>query len=312
MNGPFCVVVNPSAGGGRALRVLPAATAALDEAGAAYQVSQSASLDHARELADSAARRGDVVVAVGGDGMAGALAGAVASAGGMYGIVPAGRGNDFARALGLPLAAADAARVLAGGQVTTMDLIGVGVPGQPEATVALSVYLGLPSIAGEIANRSRLLRGPMVYPAAALRALARWKPAAFRVDPGGREPIPGGDFAAYAVVIANCAYFGGGMKVAPPAQMDDGILDIITMRHSSRLAFIRVLLKIKDGTHVTLPQISLDRAAEVTVTVDRAMPAAADGEALPGASPLPAGTPLRIRALPRALRVITGSGHSGP
>jgi diacylglycerol kinase (ATP) len=312
VNGPFCLVVNPSAGGGRALRVLPAATAALDQAGAAYQVSQSASLDHARQLADSAARRGDVVVAVGGDGMAGALAGAVAGAGGMYGIVPAGRGNDFARALGLPRAAADAARVLAGGQVTTMDLIGVGVPGQPESIVALSVYLGLPSIAGEIANRSRLLRGPMVYPAAALRALARWKPAAFRVDPGGLGPIPGGDFAAYAVVIANCAYFGGGMKVAPPARMDDGILDIITMRHSSRLAFIRVLLKIKDGTHVTLPQISLDRAAEVTVTVDRAMPAAADGEALPGASPLPAGTPLRIRALPRALRVITGSGHSGP
>ncbi len=311
MNGPFCLVVNPSAGGGRALRVLPAATAALDEAGAAYQVSQSASLDHARELADSAARRGDVVVAVGGDGMAGALAGAVAGTGGIYGIVPAGRGNDFARALGLPLAAADAARVLAGGQVTTMDLIGVGVPGQPEATVALSVYLGLPSIAGEIANRSRLLRGPMVYPAAALRALARWKPAAFRVDPGGRDGIPGGDFAAYAVVIANCAYFGGGMKVAPPAQADDGILDIVTMRHSSRLAFVRVLLKIKDGTHVTLPQISLGRAAEVTVTVDRAMPAAADGEALPGASPLPAGTPLRIRALPRALRVITG-GHPGP
>jgi len=311
MNGPFCLVVNPCAGGGRASRILPAATAALDEAGAAYQVSRSASLDHARELAGTAARRGDVVVAVGGDGMAGALAGAVAAADGMYGIIPAGRGNDFALALGLPGDAADAARVLAGGQVRAMDLIGVSVPGQPEAIVALSVYLGLPSVAGQIANRSRLLRGPAVYPVAALRALARWKPAAFRVEPGGRDGIPGGDFAAYAVVIANCAYFGGGMKVAPPAQPDDGILDIVTMRHSSRLAFLRVLLRIKDGTHVTLPQISLGRAAEVTVTVDRAMLAAADGEALPGAAPLPAGTPLRIRALPRALRVITGS-HAGP
>ena len=151
----------------------------------------------------------------------------------------------------------------------------------------------------------------MVYPVAALRALARWKPAAFRVEPGGRDGIPGGDFAAYAVVIANCAYFGGGMKVAPPAQPDDGILDIVTMRHSSRLAFLRVLLKIKDGTHVTLPQISLGRAAGVTVTVDRDMLAAADGEALPCAAPLPAGTPLRIRALPRALRVITGA-PAGP
>jgi len=311
MSGPFFLVVNPAAGGGRALRVLPEVAAALGEAGASCQVSRSASLDHARELADSAARRGDVVVAVGGDGMAGALAGAVAAADGTYGIIPAGRGNDFALALGLPGDPAAAARALAGGQVKTIDLIGAGIPGQPEVIVALSVYLGVPSIAGEIANRSRLLRGPVVYPVAALRALARWTPASFRVEPGGQDGIPGGDFAAYAVVIANCAYFGGGMKVAPPAQADDGILDIVTMRHSSRLAFVRVLLKIKDGTHVTLPQISLGRAAEVTVTVDRAMPAAADGEALPGASPLPAGTPLRIRALPRALRVITG-GHPGP
>jgi len=318
MNGPFCLVVNPAAGGGRALRLLGGATAALDEAGAAYQVSQSASLEHARDLASAAARRGDVVVAVGGDGLAGALAGAVSAAGGTYGIIPAGRGNDFALVLGLPPGPAAAASVLVSGQARSMDLIGVGVPGQPEAVVALSVYLGVPSVAGEIANRTRLLRGPTVYPLAALRALARWTPAAFRVEPGGQDGIaggqeelpggqdgiPGGSFAAYAVVVANCPYFGGGMKVAPPAMVDDGVLDVVTMRHGPRLAFIRALLKIKDGTHVALPQISVGRAAEVTVTVDRDMLAAADGEALRAAAPLPAGTPLRIRVLPRALRVI--------
>lgn len=325
MNGPFYLVVNPAAGGGRALRLLGGATAALDEAGAAYQVSQSASLEHARDLASAAARRRDVVVAVGGDGLAGALAGAVSAADGTYGIIPAGRGNDFALVLGLPPGPAAAASVLVSGQARSMDLIGVGVPGQPEAVVALSVYLGVPSVAGEIANRTRLLRGPAVYPLAALRALARWTPAAFRVEPGGQEDlsgdqdgipggqeelpggqdgIPGGSFAAYAVVVANCPYFGGGMKVAPPAMVDDGVLDVVTMRHGPRLAFIRALLKIKDGTHVALPQISVGRAAEVTVIVDRDMLAAADGEALRAAAPLPAGTPLRIRVLPRALRVI--------
>jgi diacylglycerol kinase family enzyme len=82
------------------------------------------------------------------------------------------------------------------------------------------------------------------------------------------------------------------------------------MRHGPKLAFISTLLKIKDGTHVTLPQIGVGQAAEVTVTVDRPMLAAADGEALPCAAPLPAGAPLRIRVLPRALRVITPSGDS--
>jgi diacylglycerol kinase (ATP) len=310
MNGPFCMVVNPAADGGRALRLLGAATAALAEAGAAFQVIRSASLDHARELAGAAAQRGDVVVAVGGDGLAGALAGAVSAAGGSYGIIPAGRGNDFARVLGLPADPAAAARLLAGGQVRAMDLIGVGVPGQPEATAALSVYLGVPSQAGEIANRARLLRGPVVYPVAALRVLARWKPATFRIGPGGLAGIPDGAFAGYAVVVANCAYFGGGMKVAPLAEIDDGILDVVTMRHGPKLAFIRTLLKIKDGTHVTLPQIGVGQAAEVTVTVDRPMLAAADGEALPCAAPLPTGTSLRIRVLPRALRVITPSGDT--
>ena len=305
MDGPLCLVVNPAAGGGRASRTLQAAVAALDAAGVSYQVSRSASLDHGRELADRAARRGDVVVAVGGDGMAGALAGAVSGAGGILGIIPAGRGNDFALALSLTAGPAAAARALAGGQIRIIDLIGVSVTGQAETIVALSVYLGVPSVAGEIANRTRLLRGPMVYPAAALRAVARWTPASFRVEAGGQDGIPRGDFAAYAVVVANCAYFGGGMRVAPAARMDDGILDVVTMRQGPRIAFIRALLKIKDGSHVTLPQISAGQAAEVTVTVDRDMLAAADGESLPFAAPLPAGLPLRIRALPGALRVIT-------
>ena len=88
---PLCLVVNPAAGGGRALRTLATATVALDGAGARYQVQPSASLAHARELAAAAAQRGEVTVAVGGDGLAGALAGAVSEAGGIMALIPAGR-----------------------------------------------------------------------------------------------------------------------------------------------------------------------------------------------------------------------------
>jgi diacylglycerol kinase (ATP) len=86
------------------------------------------------------------------------------------------------------------------------------------------------------------------------------------------------------------------------------MLDIVMMRHGPRLAFLRVLLRIRDGGHVTLPLVSLDRAATVTLTMDRALPAAADGETLPWAGPLPAGTPLTIRVLPAAVSVLVPAG----
>jgi YegS/Rv2252/BmrU family lipid kinase len=300
MNGPFCLVVNPAAGRGRSLRALSAVSASLDAAGATYEVSEAASLDHAREIATRAAGLGHVVVAVGGDGTAGPLAAVAAGAGARYGIIPAGNGNDFARVLGIPFDAAAAGRALTGGQERQVDLVAVSTAGQAEIVVAGSVYAGVPSVAGEIANRTRWLRGPAVYPVAALRALAGWEPAAFRVEVGGQER----EIAGYAVVVANSAYFGAGMKVAPSAEIDDGLLDVLVMRHAPRLAFLRVLLRIRNGTHIGLPQISHERSREVTVTVDRDLPAAADGDTLPWAAPLRAGTTLRIRALPGALRVL--------
>jgi len=309
-------VVNPAAGGGRALRTLATATAALDGASARYQVQPSASLAHARELAAAAAQRGEVTVAVGGDGLAGALAGAVADAGGVMALIPAGRGNDLARELGLPPGAAAAAAAILDGQQAELDLLGLSIPGQPEETAVLSAYLGLPSVAGEIANRSRLIRGPATYPVAALRALARWRPVSFRVEqtggPGGPVAgIPAGEFPGYGVVLANSRFFGGGMQVCPPARTSDGCLDVVVMHHATKAAFLRVLLQIRDGTHVSLPQVALGQAAAVTVTAGTALPVAADGETLPWGSPLAAGVPLRARVRRGALKVVVPAapGH---
>ena len=294
------LIVNPTAGRGRVRELLPVAVRALTAAGIDFEVTESASLAHAAELAAAAAGSDRAIIAVGGDGMAGALAGAAARLGGRYGIVPAGRGNDLARVLGIPSEPGAAAALLAAGPTRQIDLIGVSVPGQPEIIVAGSVYLGVPSVAGEIANNTRWIPGSAVYTVAALRAVARWQPSTFSLrGTSGRH-----DFAGYAVVIANSAYFGAGMKVAPPAEIDDGVLDLVLMRHGPKIAFVRALTKIKDGSHTALDQVSLERDTDLTVTIDRAMPVAADGEVISFAAPLPAGTPVRIRALPGALTVI--------
>jgi diacylglycerol kinase (ATP) len=278
----------------------------LEAAGATYLVTESASLDDARQLAGRAAHLGHVVVAVGGDGTAGALAGVVASTAGRYAIIPAGRGNDLARVLGIPSDAEAAARVLLSGQARTVDLIGVTAPGHAEIMVAGSVYAGIPSVAGELANRSRWPPGAAAYPAAALRALARWRAVTFRAEIG--RPGPGRvvhEYSGFAIVIANAAYFGAGMHVAPPAVMDDGQLDVVMMRDGSKLALVRVLARIRGGGHLALPQVSLVPGRDLTLTISADLPVAADGETLPCAAPLAARTPLRVRAIPGALTVLT-------
>jgi YegS/Rv2252/BmrU family lipid kinase len=300
----FSLIVNPAAGRGRARRAVSQAATVLAAEGADYKITESASLPDAARLAAEAATAGRTVVAVGGDGTAGVLAGAASRAGAVYGIIPAGRGNDLARMLGIPADPAAAARALLTSQARTVDLIGVSVPGHDEAIVAGSVYLGVPSVAGEIANGTRILRGPAVYTLAALRAVATWRPATFSLQGrGGAHEFPG-----YAVVAANSAFFGAGMHVAPAARIDDGELDLILMRHAPKVTFLRCLTKIKDGSHVELEAVSVLRDTDVTLTIDRALPVAADGETLAFAAPLPAGAELRIRVLPAALTVLAPGG----
>jgi YegS/Rv2252/BmrU family lipid kinase len=307
MSGPLCLVLNPVAGHGRALRYLPAALDEIAEQEAGVRLCESSSLGHAAEAAAEAAARGETVVAVGGDGLVGALAGALAGTGGVLGIIPAGRGNDFARMLGIPAEPGAAARVIRSGGAQQVDLIGVRAGDAPEVTVAGSVYLGIVSEGGEIVNRTRWLRGQLAYQLAGLRALLGWQQARFTVDPG---PADGGprEFAGYCVVAANSGYLAAGTNAAPAADVTDGLLDIITVDDGRKLSFVQVMLRAAKGSHLALDQVAAARAASVTVQADRPMPAAADGETLASADPLPAGVPLRIRALPGALQVIRPGG----
>jgi diacylglycerol kinase (ATP) len=312
MGNSFCLVVNPAAGRGRCKQHLPGILDVLASARATVRVSETGSLGHATELADGAAGRGETVVAVGGDGLVGTLAAAVSGAGGQLGIIPAGRGNDFAHMLGIPARPVDAAAALLTGEPRAVDLIGVRAGDGPEQVVAGSVYLGVVSEGGEIANRSRLTAGPLGYQLAGVCALLGWQPATFTLEPGpagGPQGCPG-----FTVVIANCGYLAAGVKAAPAADVSDGQLDVIIVGDGRKLSFLRVMRRASHGTHVELAQVTAYQAAAVTVSTDRAMPAAADGETLACAAPLAAGQPLRVRALPGALRVIApadGSAQDG-
>ncbi|HEU5006278.1 MAG TPA: acylglycerol kinase family protein, partial [Jatrophihabitantaceae bacterium] len=159
----FTALVNPIAGGGRAAQRWAPIEALLRAAGADVRAEPTRSREHGADLAASAAAAGRVVVAVGGDGLVRDVAGGVVRAAGTapgaaMAIVPAGRGNDLARKLGLPSAPDAIARLLITGQPRALDVIdagGVIVPG--------NVYAGIDAVANERINNSRMLPGLLAY-----------------------------------------------------------------------------------------------------------------------------------------------------
>ncbi|HEY7488902.1 MAG TPA: diacylglycerol kinase family protein [Streptosporangiaceae bacterium] len=294
MTRTFTAIVNPTAGdsgSAGAAALLPVARL-LREAGAEVAVEYSRGLDHAGTLAREAAGRGDVVLGVGGDGMAGCVGGAVAGTGALFGIVPAGRGNDFARQLGLPVGAGELAALLLEGEPRQVDAIEVTGP-SGKTTVLGSVYAGVDAVANRNANKSRLLRGSAAYYVGALRAVIAWRPASYRITVDGEVHERRG----YTVVTANSGYYGFGLHVAPDARVDDGVLDVVIIKHAPKPLFFAVMRELESGSHVRRPQVEMLRGREVRVEAERELPYGADGELV--------GTlPVTARVLPGALRVL--------
>ena len=286
--GPYLLLVNPSAGGGRVGEILPRATAAMDAAGLEYRTVMTTGLEHGCDEATAAAAEGMTPVVISGDGLIGQIGGALAGTGATMGVIPGGRGNDFARVLGIPDDPAGAVAALAGGASREID---VGeVNGRRFLCIA---SCGFDSDANRIANEARFIRGQLVYAYAALRALIAWKPATFTITLDGRRR----DLVGYSVAAANSRAYGGGMFIAPDAELDDGLLDVVTTAKVGKLRFLVNLPKVFSGKHVENPEVSVSRAAEVLIEADRPFAVYADGEHL-------ADLPATVRVLPRALRVI--------
>jgi len=288
MDRPVHLIVNPSAGAGRAARLLPDVEAALRAHGLAFRVERTTSIEHARELARAAREAGAVAAAMGGDGLAGAVAGEVKGTGALMAVLPGGRGNDLARKLGIGHDPVAAVGFLAAGRERRID---VGEAGGRTYVGILSA--GFDSEVNRIANGTRLPLGTQVYAYGALRALWSWRPADWHVVIDGAEHT----FSGYAVAVANSGVFGGGMWLVPDAAIDDGLLDVTFTMDRPKLDYLRGLRQVFDGSHVHAPGFTVHRGREVTFRADRPFTAYADGDPI-------ADLPATVRVAARALRVI--------
>ena len=285
---PLALLVNPTSAGGKTLRLLPQVEQALDARRVVFRVQRTKGLEHGAEQAQLAVEAGEVPVVMSGDGLLGAVGGALAGAETPIGILPGGRGNDLARVLGIPSDPEQAVATLFSGHSRRIDV------GEANGKRFLGIVsVGFDSEANRLANETHFLRGSMVYAYAALRTLLRWKPARFtiRVD---QERIR---LTGYSISVANSKAFGGGMYVAPDAELDDGEFDIIAVGEVSKLRFVANLPKVFKGTHVDTDEVRVFRAPHLELSASKPFPVYADGEHL---TDLPAS----LRVLPHALSVL--------
>jgi YegS/Rv2252/BmrU family lipid kinase len=281
------LIVNPAAGGGRAGAALPAVQDALTALELPHRVDATSSLVHAAELARRAVEQGDSPVAFGGDGLVGAVAGELRGHPVAMGILPGGRGNDFARVLGIPRDPVRACGVLAAGRERRIDLGLVGE--RPFVGIA---SCGFDSAANRIANRSRRVPAGLVYLYGGLGALARWTPARFRITVDGESV----DMRGYTVAVANSSTYGGGMRLAPDAALDDGLFDVVLIADLPRPVFLLRLAEVFRGSHVRLDNVRVLRAREVEISAERPFTLYADGDPV-------AELPVRLRVDPGAVTV---------
>jgi YegS/Rv2252/BmrU family lipid kinase len=282
------LIVNPSAGAGRAAKLLPAVEAALRSHGISFRVDRTGSIEHARALARAARDAGEVAASMGGDGLAGAVAGELQGTEAVMALLPGGRGNDFARKLGIghdPVAACD---LIAAGRERRVDVAEAG-----GRTYVGILSAGFDSDVNGIANATRLPLGTAVYLYGALRALAAWRPARWDVSVDGERH----EFTGYSVAVANSGVFGGGMWLVPHAELDDGLLDVVLTADQPKTRYLRGLPKVFKGTHVNEDGLTFLRGREITFGADRPFAAYADGDPI-------VDLPATVRVLPGALRVI--------
>ena len=297
--GPFVVLGNPHAGRGRAAEMVATVVRALQDADSQARGVLTTSIGHATELAAAAAGDNTVAVAVGGDGLLRAVVAGAARHHGTVGIIPAGRGNDYARTLGMPSTIEGGIRVLLTGGPRPADCIAVALGATSDCLrqhhdVAIgNVYCGFDSISNVLANNMRVNLGPFTYQFAAAHAAMTMPRLMFRLTIDG-SPY---EFAGSGVAIANSRFYGAGVPLAPHADVDDGMLDVLMFEQTNRRARIATMLAMRKGAHLNRHDVQHVRAREIQVWVDPPIEAYSDGDPM-------CRSPLTAQVMPGAIQLL--------
>jgi diacylglycerol kinase (ATP) len=286
------VLINPSARHGLGARAADTAVATLRARDIVVTEMIGRDEAEARELAREAASSGpDAVVVVGGDGSVRLTLDAIGGTGVPIGLIPAGTGNDHARALGVPTGdPVAAAGIIADGHRRRFDLAVITLADGSSTVFGTVAATGLDALVTERANTMAWPKGQLRYPLAAVVELARMKRFHYRITVDDKTFERDLILAA----VGNTASYGGGMHITPDAAVDDGLLDLTLVAHGSRLKMIGLFPTMYSGKHIRHKEVEQFRGTRIVLDCSPTAPIYADGDRI---GQLPATIELRPGAV---------------
>lgn len=297
------VIVNPVAGRGRAQRSLSAVANYFAQHDVQIEVAESRAPEDVRHQAESAADRGfQYVLALGGDGTFRQVVEGIRTKSALAGFLPAGNGNDIARALGIPPDPVRAADAFLHSYPRPIDLVRVR-SSAGESFYACAGGVGLDAEAAHLANtRFRKMPGATRYLAGALWAFAAGR-TAFQLD----AQIDGVRWSGRSIlaVVANAPWYGSGLCIAPRARLDDGWLEVVLVRELPLARLLEAIPILLASGDLRFSEVERFRCRRAVLRTDRPMRVHGDGELL-GESPV------ELEVVPHAVRVMTPVRPFGP
>ncbi|MDD4229865.1 MAG: diacylglycerol kinase family lipid kinase [Dehalococcoidales bacterium] len=297
------VIVNPTAGSGATGRKWEKIREHLTESGLAYDYEFTRYRGHGIELAHAASTDGyNFIIVVGGDGTVNEAANGILNSPNRenttLGVINTGTGSDFIRTVGTPKDPLEACKFLARQERFLIDIGQVEFYHDGVKTSRFFVNYcgtGFDSEVAEATNRMprpSFISNTLPYLAALVCTLVRYRNRDIQLTIDGKSRQ--GRFLS--VIVANGRYFGGGMKIAPQAELSDGKLNVVTVEDIGKIELLKAFPRIYKGTHITHPKVSVALATSVQVTPEERMPVSADGELLGEG-------PVSFRLIPQALAI---------
>jgi diacylglycerol kinase (ATP) len=294
-------IVNPVAGALSTRKKWPLIDSLLKHLGVRFDYQYTEGVGHAIELAKDATTRGyDQVVAVGGDGTINEVANGILTSKNTtdtaLGVISTGTGSDFIRSAGIPHDYVEACSCLSSGRSLTVD---VGIVEYHKNNKPMQRYfmntagIGFDAaVISTVEKSSKRLGGTIPFLIGVLRTVVSYRNKPVTITMGDNKETK----RVVSVMVANGCYAGGGMKFAPTAKLDDGLLDMLIISDMSKFELLRAFPSVYKGTHINHPKVKLQRTDHVSVDSVDKIPVYADGELLGEG-------PVVFRLIPAMLKV---------